>query len=97
MPAWALKVGSLCVTLLVVGGSFGYGRTHLKNTAAPLQPPVADKSAAPAPGATPTPIPPLVGLRGGKTRPPATPAPFLNLQPGVQATTLPAISLTHVS
>jgi len=98
MPAWALKLGSLCVTLLVVAGSYDYAKLHLKNAAAPLQPPVADRTAAPAaPGATPTPIPPLVGVRGGKTRPPSTPAPFLNLQPGVQATALPAVTLTHVS
>jgi hypothetical protein len=97
MPSWALKLGSLCITLLVVAGSYDYARLHLKNPAAPLQPPVADRTAGPPVGATPTPIPPLVGQRGGRTRPPATPAPFLNLQPGVQATALPQVTLTHVS
>ena len=101
MPSWALKLGSLCITLLVVAGSYDYARLHLKNAAAPLQPPVADSpsggSAPRPPGVSPTPLPPLVGVRGNRTRPPSTPAPFLNLQPGVQATALPAVTLTHVS
>ena len=98
MPAWALKLGALCVTLLVVAGSYDYAKLHLKNTAAPLQPPVEGGSAPlTPPGVSPTPIPPLVGVRGGRTRPPSTPAPFLNLQPGVQKTALPQVTLTHVS
>ena len=99
MPSWALKLGSLCITLLVVAGSYDYAKLHLKNAAAPLQPPVEGGSApvTPPAGVSPTPLPPLVGVRGNRTRPPSTPAPFLNLQPGVQATTLPAVTLTHVS
>ena len=36
MPAWALKLGSVCVTLLVLASSYGYARTHVKNPSAPL-------------------------------------------------------------
>ncbi len=98
MPAWGLKVGSLITTLLVLAGSYGYTTTHVKNPAAPLQPPVADK---PAPSAAPiaTPIPSLVGTRRGSSpRPSATPVPpLLNLLPAVRATALPAVTFTHVS
>ena len=96
MPAWALKLGSVCVTLLVLASSYGYARTHVKNPSAPLQPPVADSPSA-TPSAAPTPIPSLVGTRrGNPPRPSATAAP-LNLAPGVQVTALPAITFTHVS
>ena len=97
MPAWGLKLGSLVTTLLVLGGSFDYTLTHVKNANAPLQPPVADKPAASAPAATPSPIPSLVGTRrGNPARPSATAAP-LRLLPGVQQTALPSTTFTHVS
>jgi hypothetical protein len=97
MPAWGLKLGSLLTTLLVLVGSYGYTRTHVKNPNAPLQPPVADNPAASGPVATPTPIPSLVGTRrGNPPRPSASAAP-LNLLPGVQRTALPSITFTHVS
>jgi hypothetical protein len=100
VPAWGLKLGSLMTTLLVLAGSYAYAGAHIKNPEAPLQPPVPDKPAATAPPAasTPTPIPPLVGTRrGNPPRSSGTPAPILNLQPGVQATALPAVTFTHVS
>jgi hypothetical protein len=99
MPAWALKLASAGITLFMLAGSYGYARTHLKNPNAPLQPPVADAPAATAaPAATRTPIPSLVGTRRGTpARGTATPAPLLDLRPGVQATSLPAITFTHVS
>ena len=101
MPSWALKLGSLLTTLLVLAGSFGYARTHVKNPNAPLQPPVEGGSAPlspAAPAVSLTPIPSLVGTRrGNPPRSSATPAPILNLQPGVQATALPAVTFTHVS
>ena len=100
MPAWGLKLGSLMTTLLVLAGSYGYARTHIKNPDAPLQPPVADQPAATATpvASTPTPIPSLVGTRrGNPPRSSGTPAPLRNLQPGVQATALPAVTFTHVS
>jgi hypothetical protein len=97
VPAWGLKLGSLVTTLLVLAGSFGYARTHVKNPNAPLQPPVADKPATTEAFVTPTPIPSLVGTRrGNPSRPTATTAP-LRVLPGVQATVLPAITFTHVS
>ena len=99
MSEWALKVGSIATTLLVLVGSYGYASTNAKNPNAPLQPPVADKPAATAaPAATSTPLPSLVGIRrGNPPRSTAAPAPLLNLTPGVQATALPAITFTHVS
>jgi hypothetical protein len=99
MSEWALKVGSLVTTLLVLVASYGYTSTHVKNVNAPLQPPVADKSPeiSPTPP-TPTPIPSLVGTRrGNPPRASSSPAPRLNLQPGVQETALPEITFTHVS
>ena len=99
MTELALKIGSIVTTLLVMLGGYGYALTHVKNAAAPLQPPVADKPAATAaPAATSTPLPSLVGIRrGNPPRSTAVPAPLLNLTPGVQATALPAITFTHVS
>ena len=97
MSEWALKLGSLVTTLLVLVGSYAYASTHVKNPSAPLQPPVeesAETSVAPAP----TPIPALVGTRRGNApRATSSPAPRLNLQPGVQATDLPEVTFTHTS
>ena len=102
MSAWALKLGSLITTLLVLAGSYAYTTAHAKNVAAPLQPPVADNTSGgsaprpPTPSATP--IPSLVGTRrGNPPRPTSSPAPLINLLPGVQATALPQITFTHVS
>ena len=99
MSAWALKLGSLITTLLVLAGSYAYTTAHAKNLAAPLQPPVADKPQPTAPaGPTSTPIPSLVGTRrGNPPRPTSSPAPLINLLPGVQATALPQVTFTHVS
>jgi hypothetical protein len=100
MSEWALKVGSIVTTLVVLVGSYGYAATHVKNVSAPLQPVVADKpSAQPTPAApTATPIPSLVGTRrGNPPRATFSQAPRLTLQPGVQATDLPEVTFTHVS
>lgn len=98
MPAWALKLSAVFVTLFVLAGSFDYASLHLKNANAPLQPPVADR---PATTATPLPLPtigPLVSLRPGQRPPPTiTPGPRLTIAPGVRSATLPPISFTHVS
>src|SRR5438445_12905460 len=100
MPSWALKLGSLLTTLLVLAGSFGYARTHVKNPNAPLQPPVEGGSAPlspAAPAVSLTPIPSLVGTRrGNPPRPTATAAP-LKVLPGVQETALPSLTFTPVS
>src|SRR5437588_13012777 len=97
MPSWALKLGSLLTTLLVLVGSFGYARTHVKNPNAPLQPPVADEPSASEPIATPTPIPSLVGTRRGNPPRPTTPAAPRTVLPAVQLTSLPSITFTHVT
>lgn len=98
MSEWALKVGSLVTTLLVLVGSYAYASTHVKNPNAPLQPPV-EKSAEAMPAAsTPTPIPSLVGTRRGTPpRASSSPVPRLTLQPGVQATDLPEVTFTDTS
>ena len=98
MSEWALKVGSIVTTLLVLVGSYAYASTNVKNPNAPLQPPVEKSPDARPATPTPTPIPSLVGTRRG-TPPRATssPAPRLTLQPGVQATDLPEVTFTHVS
>jgi hypothetical protein len=98
MSAFALKLGSLVTTLLVLVGSYAYTTAHAKNPAAPLQPPVADKPTQVAPASSPTPIPSLVGTRrGNPPRVTSSPAPLVILLPGVQATALPALTFTHVS
>ncbi len=38
VPAWALKGGAVCLTLLATVGSAGYVGGHVKNQAAPLRP-----------------------------------------------------------
>ena len=103
MPGWALRLGAFVVTLFVFAGSYDYAATHLKNAAAPLHPPVdgyvADSSTPPAtaaPGQSGTPLPQLVPNRG-RPRPSSSPGPIITLQPGVRATALPSIALTHVS
>jgi len=40
VPAWALKVASVVMTLSVFGSGLGYASTHLSTTNAPLQPAV---------------------------------------------------------
>ena len=69
------------ITAFAFVGSGAYTLAHPKNPAAPLQPTVA-----------PSPTP-----RGAVTRASATPRPRITLQPGVQATELPGITITHVS
>jgi hypothetical protein len=99
MSAFALKLGSLFTTLLVLAASYAYTTAHAKNVAAPLQPPVvADAVGGPRGTASPSPLPSLVGTRrGNPPRPTSSPVPFLNLLPGVQATALPQVTFTHVS
>jgi hypothetical protein len=99
MTVWMLKLASLVATLAVLAGSYAYAVAHPWNPAAPLQPPLADGSTRPAyPAGSPDPIPALVGTRrGNPPRPASSPVPLLNLQPGVQATSLPVITFTHVS
>jgi len=100
MPSWSLKVSATFITLFVLAGSFDYARGHVKNSNAPLQPPVADKpaaaSGAPAPTAAPT-VGPLFTLRPGQRPATITPGPRLTLAPGVVSATLPPISFTHTS
>ncbi|MGH2472824.1 MAG: hypothetical protein ACRDG6_10530 [Candidatus Limnocylindria bacterium] len=99
MSEWALKLGSVVTTLLVLFGSYAYASTHVKNPNAPLQPPVEKPLGGYAPQPpSPTPIPSLVGTRrGNPPRVTSPPAPRLTLQPGVQATDLPEVTFTHTS
>ncbi|MEK6208111.1 MAG: hypothetical protein AABM32_10770 [Chloroflexota bacterium] len=98
MSEWALKLGSVVTTLLVLAGGYGYASTHVKNPNAPLQPPVEKSPEAAQATPTPTPIPSLVGTRRGQqSRATSSPAPRLTLQPGVQATELPEVTFTHTS
>jgi hypothetical protein len=98
MSEWALKVGSIVTTLLVLLSGYGYASTHVKNPNAPLQPPVEKSPEAIQVTPTPTPIPSLVGTRrGNPPRATSSAAPRLTLQPGVQATELPEVTFTHTS
>jgi hypothetical protein len=98
MSEWALKLGSIVTTLLVLVASYGYAATHVKNPEAPLQPPVEKSPDAKPAASTTTPIPALVGnRRGNPPRATSSPAPRLTLQPGVQATDLPEVTFTHTS
>lgn len=100
LPAWSLKLGSACITLAVLVGSFDYASTHLKNPDAPLQPPVADKPAV----ASASPFPPIASIGplitarpGQRTAPPGSAAPRLTLEPGVRTASLAPLTFTHVS
>jgi len=98
MAGWALRLAALATTLFVFAGSVDYAATHVKNAAAPLQPPVdrgPSGTLAPA-QPTPTPLPPLVTQRG-RTPAPGTPAPRLTIAPGVRLATLQPLTFTHVS
>jgi hypothetical protein len=98
MSEWALKMGSVVTTLLVLLGGYAYASTNVKNPSAPLQPPVEKSSEAIQATPTPTPIPSLVGTRRGQQpRVTSSPAPRLTLQPGVQATDLPEVTFSHTS
>jgi hypothetical protein len=95
MSALALKLASLATTLGVLLGSYAYVVTHPKNAAAPLQPTVTIAAESTA---SPTPLPSLIGTRrGNPPRATQSPAPLLDLRPGVRATSLPAVTFTHVS
>jgi hypothetical protein len=99
VPAWALKLSAVFVTLFMLLGSFDYASAHIKNANAPLQPPVADKPATPP---TPTPAPvgtvgPLFTTRPGQKVPSTSPGPRLTLAPGVQIASLAPITFTHSS
>ena len=103
MPGWGLRLGAFVSTLFIFAGSFDYVSAHPKNAAAPLQPPVESDTLAPAvplttpaPGRSVTPLPQLVPNRG-RPRPTTSPGALITLQPGVHATALPSISITHVS
>lgn len=99
MPAWALKLSAVFLTLFMLVGSYDYAQGHVKNPNAPLQPPVADKPAATAaPSALPiATIGPLLTTRPGQKPPTVTPGPRLTLAPGVQFATLAPITFTHTS
>jgi hypothetical protein len=100
MPAWALKLAAIFVTVFTLAGSFGYASAHVKNANAPLQPPVADKPAVASVPATATPVPtigPLITLRPGQKAPTVTPGPRLTLAPAVKSATLAPLTFTHTS
>jgi hypothetical protein len=100
MPSWSLKLSAVFITLFVLVGSFDYAQAHVKNPNAPLQPPVADKPAATAAPATPTPVAsigPLLTTRPGQRPPTGTPGPRLTLAPGVQTASLAPLTFTHTS
>lgn len=54
VPAWALKGGAICLTMLATVGSASYVGSHVRNQAAPLRPslhpPVVVQGSAGAPG-----------------------------------------------
>ncbi len=87
MSSWALRLAAALSTLLVFVGAISYTAAHVKNAAAPLQPPVARPATA-----TPATADPSV-----PGRPSPTATPRLTLAPGVRGATLPPITFTHVS
>ena len=103
MPAWALRLAAVVITGLTMLGSTTYALAHPKNPNAPLQPPVAEKSAPPEPEPEPTTAP--APFRTLAPTPPPTPSPTLRPTPvpqitlaaGVRATALPKVTYTHSS
>lgn len=98
LPAWSLKLGAACITLAALAGSLDYASAHVKNVAAPLQPPVAGRAttASPAPSVAPS-IGPLITVRPGQRTAPTSAAPRLTLEPGVRSASLAPLTFTHVS
>ena len=78
----AVRALACLITAVSFVGSGAYVLVHPRNAAAPLQPPAAAApSARPAASAAAT----------------ARATPRITLQPGVRATDLPGITITHVS
>ncbi|MDQ2911632.1 MAG: hypothetical protein M3T56_00045 [Chloroflexota bacterium] len=70
VPVWVLKLISIAAVLNVFFFGFGYARANVKDTAAPLQPPVVTTATTPAMPA-PTPAPALNLRRGVRMTPSA--------------------------
>jgi hypothetical protein len=49
VPAWVLKGGAVCLTVLATVGSAGYVGGHVKNQSAPLRPSLQPDSGLQAP------------------------------------------------
>jgi hypothetical protein len=78
----AVRALACLITAVSFVGSGAYVLVHPRNAAAPLKPPAAAvPSATPAASAAAT----------------ARATPRITLQPGVRATDLPGITITHVS
>jgi len=84
MPAWALRLAAVVITGLTMLGSTTYALAHPKNPNAPLQPPVAEKSAPPEPEPEPTTAP--APFRTLAPTPPPTPSPSPTATPRATAT-----------
>ncbi len=98
MPAWALKISAMVVSLLVLTGSWSYAAMNVFNPNAPLRPPVATTpEPTPQPVASGTPLPALLPVRPGIRRPSSSPGVVFELGPGVAATALPNITITRAS
>ena len=89
MDSRVLRAGAVLVAAATFVGSGAYVTAHPKNDGAPLQPPTVTQLAVRTSTASPTPSP----VRAGRAAPP----PRITLAPGVQATQLPGITVTHVS
>ncbi|OLC52457.1 MAG: hypothetical protein AUH85_17100 [Chloroflexi bacterium 13_1_40CM_4_68_4] len=86
LPAWLLKLGSVCATLAVLLGSSSYASAHIYNLGAPLQPAVDQ-----APAATPH---PTVAPARGRSR---QVVPFGSTAPNLRTTGRAPLTSTHSS
>ncbi len=53
VPAWVLKGGAVCLTVLATVGSAAYVGGHVRNQSAPLRPAVRPPAALQGPGGRP--------------------------------------------
>ncbi|TMD60977.1 MAG: hypothetical protein E6I87_03815 [Chloroflexi bacterium] len=86
LPAWWLKIGSVCATFAVLLGSLSYASAHIYIAGAPLQPAVDQPAAS-------TPQPTVVPARG-RTR---QVVPFGSTAPTVRTTGRAPLTSTHSS
>jgi hypothetical protein len=67
VPAWALKSGAVCLTLLTTVGAAAYVGENVKNQSAPLRPRLQPAVVEAATGTGPLSVAP--GARAGSGRP----------------------------
>jgi hypothetical protein len=69
VPAWVLKGGAVCLTILATVGAAGYVGGHVKNQTAPLRPRLQPDVRLQAPGGAPGQLEVGPGVRATSAQP----------------------------